>query len=111
MASRGLGTGGGFRVDLDSMQASAERVYEIKAQVETDLARLDRALGPLSALWRGSAGQDFLALVDHWQDDAGQLISALQALGDYLDRSRANYESADHETRQTLERLLDWSRE
>jgi WXG100 family type VII secretion target len=94
------GAGSNFRAELATMQAAAQHVYDVNAQIQSQLGNLLARLDPLMGAWQGSAATSFQSLKERWHQDATQLNSALRAIGDGLVKAHANYESTEDSSRQ-----------
>src|SRR5438128_9527395 len=91
-----------FRAELATMQAASQHVYEVNAQIQSQLSNLFARLDPLMGTWQGSAASSFSVLKDRWHQDATQLNAALKAIGDGLVKSQASYNATEENTQQSF---------
>ena len=96
------GAGSNFRADLSTMHVAAQHVYDVNAQIQSQLSNLLARLDPLMSTWQGSAAPSFLVLRDRWHQDATQLNAALKAIGDGLVKVHGNYEATEDSTKQSF---------
>ena len=96
------GAGSNFRAELATMHAAAQHVYDVNAQIQSQLSNLLARLDPLMGTWQGSAATSFQSLKDRWHQDATQLNAALHAVGDGLVKAQANYEATEDTSRQSF---------
>jgi WXG100 family type VII secretion target len=91
-----------FRAELATMQAASQHVYEVNAQIQSQLSNLLARLDPLMGTWQGSAATSFQVLKDRWHQDATQLNSALRAIGDGLAKVHGTYNVTEEGAQQTF---------
>ena len=96
------GAGSNFRADLANMQAASKHVYEVNAQIQSQLSSLLARLDPLTGTWQGTAATSFQVLKDRWHQDATQLNAALRAIGDGLVKSQTAYRAAEDTTQHSF---------
>ena len=96
------GAGSNFRADLSDMQKASQHVYEVNAQIQSQLSNLLARLDPLTGTWHGGAATSFQALKDRWHQDATQLNAALRAIGDGLAKSHSAYLATEDSTQQSF---------
>jgi WXG100 family type VII secretion target len=96
------GGGSNFRAELSTMQVAAQHVYDVNAQIQSQLSNLLARLDPLMSTWQGSAATSFQVLKDRWHQDATQLNSALGAIGDGLSKVHSNYAATEDTTQQSF---------
>jgi early secretory antigenic target protein ESAT-6 len=84
------------------MQAAAQHVYEVNAQIQSQLINLQARLDPLTGTWQGSAATSFQVLKDRWHQDATQLNAALRAIGDGLVKVHASYQTTEETSQQSF---------
>jgi WXG100 family type VII secretion target len=66
------GAGSNFRAELATMQVAAQHVYDVNAQIQSQLSNLLARLDPLTSTWQGSAATSFQVLKDRWHQDPTQ---------------------------------------
>jgi WXG100 family type VII secretion target len=94
--------GSNFRTDLATMQAASQHVFDVNAQIQSQLSNLLARLDPLTATWQGSAATSFQVLKERWHQDATQLNAALRAIGDGLVKVHGNYEATEQASQQSF---------
>ena len=96
------GGGSNFRTDLATMQAASQHVYDVNAQIQSQLSNLLARLDPLMGTWQGSAATSFQVLKDRWHQDATQLNATLRSIGDGLVKVHSNYHAAEDTNQQAF---------
>jgi len=96
------GTGSNFRAELSTMQTASQHVYEVNAQIQSQLSNLLARLDPLMGTWQGSAATSFQVLKERWHQDANQLNAALRAIGDGLVKAHGNYQATEETNQQSF---------
>src|ERR1700694_191588 len=94
------GAGSNFRAELSTMQTASQHVYDVNAQIQSQLSNLLARLDPLMGTWQGSAATSFQVLKDRWHQDAVQLNTALRGIGDGLVKVHSNYRVAEDANQQ-----------
>jgi WXG100 family type VII secretion target len=95
-------SGSNFGADLSTMQAAAQHVHDVNAQIQSQLTNLLARLDPLSSAWQGSAATSFQVLKERWHQDATQLNAALRAIGDGLVKVHGNYQATEEASQQSF---------
>jgi WXG100 family type VII secretion target len=96
------GAGSNFRAELSTMQVAAQHVYEVNAQIQSQLSNLLARLDPLMSTWQGSAATSFQVLKDRWHQDALHLNQALKGIGDGLVKVHGNYQATEETSQQSF---------
>ena len=96
------GAGSNFRADLSNMQAASQHVYEVNAQIQSQLSNLLARLDPLTGTWQGTASTSFQVLKDRWHQDATQLNATLRAIGDGLVKVHTAYHTTEDSAQQSF---------
>jgi WXG100 family type VII secretion target len=96
------GAGSNFRAELATMQAAAHHVYDVNAQIQSQLSNLLSRLDPLMSSWQGSAATSFQALKERWHQDATQLNAALRGIGDGLVKVHGSYQATEEQSQQSF---------
>jgi WXG100 family type VII secretion target len=96
------GAGSNFRAELSTMHVAAQHVYDVNAQIQSQLSALLARLDPLMGTWQGSAATSFQALKERWHQDATQLNGALKAIGDGLVKVHDSYNATEDNTQQSF---------
>jgi WXG100 family type VII secretion target len=99
------GAGGSFQTELSKMHAGAQHVYEVNAQIQSELTSLLIRLEPLMSRWQGTAAASFQNLKERWHQDATKLNAALRGIGDGLEQAGTNYHGTDEQTHQQMSSL------
>jgi early secretory antigenic target protein ESAT-6 len=94
------GAGSNFRTELSTMQTAAQHVYDVNAQIQSQLSNLQSRLDPLMGTWQGSAATSFQVLKERWHQDATQLNAALRAIGEGLVKVHGNYQATEQSNEQ-----------
>ena len=84
------------------MHVAAQHVYDVNAQIQSQLSALLARLDPLMGTWQGSAATSFQALKERWHQDATQLNAALRAIGEGLVKVHGNYQAAEETSQQSF---------
>jgi len=82
----------GFGTTVEEMARAGQRVLDVNADVQADLAGLRAQLVPLQSAWAGEAATAFAALMARWDADARALSEALQAIGEAIQGSGRTYQ-------------------
>lgn len=96
------GSGSNFRTELATMYAASQHVYDVNAQIQSQLSNLLTRLDPLMGTWQGSAATSFQVLKERWHQDASQLNAALRAIGDGLVKVHSNYQATEKTSQQSF---------
>src|ERR1700687_6260930 len=96
------GGGSNFRTELSTMQTASQHVYEVNAQIQSQLSNLLARLDPLMGTWQGSAATSFQVLKERWHQDATQLNAALRAIGEGLVKPQGISRSTEETTQQSF---------
>jgi WXG100 family type VII secretion target len=96
------GAGSNFRADLSTMRTASQHVYDVNAQIQSQLSNLMARLDPLTGTWHGSAATSFQVLRDRWHQDATQLNAALRAIADGLVKAHSNYQATEDSNQQSF---------
>ena len=93
---------GKFGVELPTMQAAAQHVDEVNQQIQSQLTSLLTRLEPLKAAWKGEGATAFNGLLERWHEDATQLNSVLQTIGERLSQTHGNITRTEGEVGQSF---------
>jgi WXG100 family type VII secretion target len=96
------GAGSNFRTELSTMQAASQHVFDVNAQIQSQLSNLLARLDPLMGTWQGSAATSFQVLKDRWHQDATQLNAALRGIGEGLVKVHGNYQATEEASQQSF---------
>ena len=97
--------GAGFGTQLDQMRTSAQHVFEVNDQVQSELQQLGAALDALMAQWRGDAAASFGTVRMQWDAEARNLNEALRGIGETLLAGEADYSARQAAQAQTFGRI------
>jgi WXG100 family type VII secretion target len=87
------------------MQAAAQHVDEVNAQIQSQLTGLLDRLEPLEAAWKGEGATSFNALIERWHEDATRLNSVLQSIGERLSQTHANIARTEGDVGQSFDAI------
>lgn len=96
------GTGSNFQAELSTMRTASQHVYDVNAQIQSQLSNLMGRLDPLMSTWQGSAATSFQVLRERWHQDATALNASLRAIGDGLVKAHANYQATEDSSQQSF---------
>ena len=96
------GSGSNFRTELATMHVASQHVYDVNAQIQSQLSNLLTRLDPLMGTWQGSAATSFQVLKERWHQDASQLNAALRPIGDGLVKVHSNYQATEETSQQSF---------
>lgn len=85
----------GFRTELPTMQQAAQHVYDVNANIQSQLSQLLSRLEPLAGTWQSGAASSFQVLKQRWNDEATKLNNVLRQIGDGLVTTHQNYQTTD----------------
>lgn len=85
----------GFRTELPTMEAAAQHVFEVNANIQAQLGQLLARLEPLAGTWQSGAASSFQALKQRWHDEATKLNVVLREIGEGLQTTHRNYQATD----------------
>jgi len=94
---------GKFGVELPTMQAAAQHVAEVNSQIQSQLTSLLDRLEPLKGAWKGEGATSFNALIERWHQDASQLSSVLQSIGERLLQTHGNITRTEGEVGESFD--------
>src|SRR5216683_683399 len=100
------GAGSNFRTELGAMQTAAQHVFDVNAQIQSQLSSLQSRLDPLMGTWQGSAATSFQVLKERWHQDAPSSTPPCGRLAKAWSRSTAT----TRRPRRTASRALPRSR-
>lgn len=83
---------GQLRTEADVMMATAGRVDNTNAEVQSELARLRGIVDGIRGSWAGAAQVSFDNLMQRWDASAGKLRMALQSISDNIRSNAASFD-------------------
>ncbi|ADK28194.1 WXG100 family type VII secretion target [Corynebacterium pseudotuberculosis] len=86
---------GQFRTEADVMVATASRVDNTNAEVQSELARLRGIVDGVRGSWAGSAQASFDNLMQRWDASAGKLRMALQSISDNIRSNATSFDQTE----------------
>src|SRR5919109_904013 len=89
------GAGSNFRAELATMHAAAQHVYDVNAQIQSQLSNLKSYLAPMVATWSGQASSDFQALQARWDTSADDLNQVLRQMSQALRSAGEQYQATE----------------
>ena len=96
---------GQFGTSTEVMRTASHHVVDVNAQIQQQLASLRAQLAPLEGTWRGQASMSFQRLMVRWNEDAGRIGRALEAIGEELAVSGRDYAATEQANTQTVTRI------
>jgi WXG100 family type VII secretion target len=94
-----------IEVDHATLHTAANDVRSTKAEVEGELRKLWSVVDDLAIAWLGQASGGFQTLINRWNEDAGKLLTAMDNIGDLLDKSGTQHQATDEEQSQVLDKI------
>jgi WXG100 family type VII secretion target len=91
-----------IELDAATLHKAASDVRSTREEVNGDLGRLRDAVDDLAIAWLGDAGTKFQELMQRWNDDVTKLLTAMDDIGNMLDRSANQHEANDQEQAQMV---------
>lgn len=86
---------GQLRTEADVMMATAGRVDNTNAEVQSELARLRGIVDGIRGSWAGAAQVSFDNLMQRWDASAGKLRMALQSISDNIRSNAASFDQTE----------------
>lgn len=90
----GLGSGAGYRVDLDLLEERIEQMAAFERSLERALDRLETTAGQLDETWTGLAAQAHRHAHTRWLREAADMRQALAGLRAAARIAHRNYHAA-----------------
>lgn len=88
---------GQFGTQTETMRQAAQHVADVNQQIQGRLSSLRGQLAPLEGTWRGEASLAFQQLMVRWNDDATRINRSLQAIGEAVRASGADYRATEQD--------------
>ncbi len=85
----------GFTYDPPTLSKASNDLRSGSANVEAELGRLRRGVGPLEAAFKGQAGDNFRALFAEWERSGKALKESLEGLSNMLGAAAKNAEEME----------------
>jgi WXG100 family type VII secretion target len=96
---------GQFGTQTEVMRTASQHVFEVRDQIQAQLGQLRSQLAPLEGSWRGDASVAFGQLMQRWNDDATRINRALQAIGESIQASGADYRAVEEQNAGATSRI------
>lgn len=96
---------GQFGTSTEVMGTASRHVLDVNSQIQQQLASLRAQLAPLEGTWRGQASLSFQRLMLRWNEDAGRIGRALEAIGEELAVSGRDYATTEQGNTETVTRI------
>ncbi len=96
---------GPIEVDHATLHTAANDVRAVRGEVDTELKKLWGAVDDLAIAWQGEASKGFQSLMERWNTDAGNLLTAMDNIATLLDKSGTTHQVNDEEQQQVLSRI------
>jgi WXG100 family type VII secretion target len=97
--------GQGIQADHATLHTAANDVRAVKEDVDGQLKLLWGVVDDLAVAWQGVASQGFHKLMERWQIDATNLLTAMENIATLLDQSGTRHEVNDEQQQQMLDRI------
>ncbi|MCS4535650.1 WXG100 family type VII secretion target [Corynebacterium sp. HS2168-gen11] len=94
--------GNQFRTEADVMMATAGRVDDTNAQVQSELNRLRTVVDSVRGSWAGSAQVAFDSLMQRWNQSAQDLQQALVSIGENIRSNAKAFENVEADNAQAF---------
>lgn len=98
--------GSSFGTTFDEMNKAAQAVTQTVQDIQAEQRQLMSALEPVAAQWKGAASSAFQQLLQRFNDDAGKLTQALDAIGQALGANTKNYQQVEEQNNSSISKLL-----
>jgi len=86
-----------MELDYATLHKAAQDVRQTKSDVDGELRKLGGTVQDLQPAWKGAAAAGFQNLMQRWQDDTNKLLTALNEIGDLLDKAATRHQTTDEE--------------
>jgi WXG100 family type VII secretion target len=91
-----------IELDAATLHKAASDVRSTRSEVDGDLARLWNTVDDLAMAWAGEASTKFQDLMTRWRESTDKLLTAMDNIGDMLDKSATQHEVNDQEQAQMM---------
>jgi WXG100 family type VII secretion target len=98
--------GSSFGTTFDEMNKAAQAVTQTVQEIQAEQRQLMSALEPIAQQWKGQASSAFQQLLQRFNDDAGKLTQALDAIGQALGANTKNYSAVEEQNNSSIGKLL-----
>jgi WXG100 family type VII secretion target len=98
--------GSSFGTTFDEMNKAAQAVQQAVQEIQSETRSLVSSLEPIASSWQGSASSAFQQLIQHFADDSGKLVQALDAIGQALGANTKNYSAVEEQNQSSISKLL-----
>ncbi|QSB06014.1 WXG100 family type VII secretion target [Natronoglycomyces albus] len=88
---------GGIAMDAATVRKAASDVRTTRSDVDGELNGIRGICDNLAAGWTGQAGASFQNAMNHWDQNANRLLTALDDIADMLDGGANQQEAQDQE--------------
>lgn len=88
-----------------ALQAGAAAVAQSREELQRELGSLEGKLAGIGSAWKGQGAVAFTSLMQRWNEDARQIIDALNQFEANLLSSQSSYSAADEAQQSAMSRL------
>jgi len=92
-------------VDYATLNQASSDVSSTRNDVDGELKKLRGVVGDLAGAWRGQASSGFQNVMTRFDGDANALLTALQDIGDLLQKAGAQHQSTDEAQSETMNKF------
>ncbi|MET4613340.1 WXG100 family type VII secretion target [Rhodococcus sp. PvR044] len=85
---------GGYRVDLDELEATAIRIRGFVEHLQDQLDELDRRISDLHVTWSGTAARAHREAHDHWSAGAREMRNGVESMKSAAEQAHSSYSAA-----------------
>jgi WXG100 family type VII secretion target len=99
-------SGASFGTTFDEMSKAAQAVEQTVQDIGAEQRKLMSALEPIASSWKGQAASAFQQLMQRFNEDAGKLTQALDAIGQAMSANNKNYSQVEQQNNSSITNLL-----
>jgi len=94
-----------IKADVETLHKAATDIRSTRTDVEGDLRQLWDAADDLAIAWKGAASQGFQQLMDRWNGDVKNLLTAMGDIADLLDKSAVSHQVNDENNNAMMQKF------
>lgn len=98
--------GSGFGTEFEAMNQAANKLQDVKDQLNGELGSLVSQLEPLSGSWKGAASAAFQQLIDEFRNDAQKIFMALEQIRESMSKASATYQATEEQAQSSIRGVL-----
>jgi WXG100 family type VII secretion target len=95
----------GFGTTFQEMEAGANHIDDVNAQIQGYLSSLRGQLAPLPSAWRGAASTAFVNLMARYDENARKIQEALTAIATQVRGANATYVAEEDTHSSTMSQI------